>query len=66
MPVDPTQTRQVLVVHGVQITSEDQLDQDRLIDELIRNRMGSIPLRFSSFWSGTLWVKCLAVRPSTS
>ncbi len=48
MPVDPTQTRQVLVVHGVQTTSEDRLDQDRLIDELIRNRMGSIPLRFTT------------------
>ena len=48
MPVDPTQTRRVLVVHGVQTTSEDQLDQDRLIDEPIRNRMGGLPLRFTT------------------
>ncbi|MDJ0804326.1 MAG: hypothetical protein QNI89_02790 [Desulfobacterales bacterium] len=48
MPIDPTQTRRVLVVHGVQTTSEDQLDQDRLIDEPIRNRMGGLPLRFTT------------------
>ncbi len=48
MPIDPTRTRRVLVVHGVQTTSEDQLDQDRLIDEPIRNRMGGLPLRFTT------------------
>jgi len=44
MPVDPTKTRTVLVVHGVQLKSDKKLDQHKKIDELLRRRIGNIPL----------------------
>jgi len=45
MPVNPGLPRKVLVVHGVQ-TSADNLNQDILIDELIKSRIGNIPLSY--------------------
>jgi len=46
MPVDPTQRRKVLVVHGVQTGDNADLKQDRLIDDLLRSRLGNIPLEY--------------------
>jgi hypothetical protein len=46
MPVDPTLKRKVLVVHGVQSGDAGDLHQDRLIDDLIRSRLGNIPLDY--------------------
>lgn len=46
MPVDPTKSRKVLVVHGVQTGDFDDLNQDRFIDDLIRSRIGNIPLAY--------------------
>lgn len=48
MPVDPLKEREILVVHGVQTSSDAQLNQDQLIKTLIENRIGSIPLRFAT------------------
>jgi len=47
MPVDPTKQRQVLVVHGVQTGTDADLHQDALINELVRSRLGDVPLDFS-------------------
>ena len=46
MAVDPTKTRKVLVVHGVQLGEDADQHQDRDIDQLIRNRIGGIPLAY--------------------
>lgn len=46
MAVDPGKPRKVLVVHGVQTGTNDDLNQDRLIKELITSRIGNIPLVF--------------------
>ncbi len=46
MPVDPSLPRKVLVVHGVQ-TSPDNLNQDILVDALIRSRIGITPLSYA-------------------
>jgi hypothetical protein len=46
MAVDPGLPRKVLVVHGVQTGTDADLNQDRLIDTLIRSRLGNIPLPF--------------------
>ncbi len=46
MAVDPSLTRKVLVVHGVQ-SGPDNLNQDILIDDLIKSRIGSIPFSYA-------------------
>jgi hypothetical protein len=46
MPVDPSLPRKVLVVHGVQ-TSPDNLNQDILVDDLIKSRIGNTPLSYA-------------------
>lgn len=46
MPVNPGMPRKVLVVHGVQ-TGPDNLNQDVLVDELIKSRIGNIPLSYA-------------------
>jgi len=46
MPVDPSLPRKVLVVHGVQ-TSPDNLNQDVLVDELIKSRISNVPLSYA-------------------
>jgi hypothetical protein len=47
MAVDPALPRKVLVVHGVQTGTDADLDQDQLIDVLIRNRLNGLPVQFS-------------------
>ena len=44
MPVNPTKPRTVLVVHGVQVGSDEELEHDKKLDELLRRRLGNIPL----------------------
>lgn len=46
MPVNPSSPRKVLVVHGVQ-SSDTNLNQDTLINELIRARIENIPLSYA-------------------
>jgi hypothetical protein len=46
MPVDPKKSRKVLVVHGVQTGTNADLNQDQLIDELIKSRLGNIPFSY--------------------
>lgn len=48
MPVDPTQPRELLVIHGVQAGEDADLHQDRAIRELVSVRLGDIPLRFTT------------------
>lgn len=48
MPAEPKKTRKVLVVHGVQVGANSDQDQHKKIQELIKNRMGSLPLKYNS------------------
>jgi len=48
MAVDPAKPKRVLVVHGVEAGTDADLDQDRLIDALIRSRLNGAPLRFGA------------------
>ena len=48
MPVDPTKTREVLVVHGVQAGTDQDLTQDIMIRDLVSNRLGSNPVKFAT------------------
>jgi hypothetical protein len=45
--VDPTQPRKILVVHGVQAGSNDGLDNDERVRELVQRRLGSTPIDFT-------------------
>jgi len=47
MPVDPQKSRKVLVVHGVQTGYNNDLDQDKLIAELIKSRLGPVPVAYA-------------------
>jgi len=47
MTVDPTKPRTILVIHGVQTQTNDKLDQHKQIEELVKNRMGTMPMRFN-------------------
>jgi len=46
MPVNPSLSRKVLVVHGVQ-SNDTNLNQDVLINELIKTRIDNIPLSYA-------------------
>lgn len=46
MAVDPSLTRKVLIVHGVQ-SGPDNLNQDVLIDDLIKSRIGNVPISYA-------------------
>jgi len=46
MAVDPQKPRKVLVVHGVQMGANEDLCQDAMIRDLIKSRIGDIPLNF--------------------
>ena len=46
MAVDPSKKKIILVVHGVQIGDDSDLDQDKVIDELVKSRLGGTPLDF--------------------
>ncbi len=48
MAVDPTKARKILIVHGVQTGTDDDQDQHETISELVKNRLGSIPLDFKA------------------
>ena len=48
MAVDPTKARKILVVHGVQTGTDEDQDQHKTIAELVKNRLGSIPLDFEA------------------
>lgn len=48
MSVDPKKQRKILIVHGVQIGSDADQKQDKVITELVNNRLGNIPLNFKS------------------
>lgn len=48
MPVDPTKPRTVLVIHGVQFGDNAQLNQHELISQLLRSRLGNMPLNFNT------------------
>jgi LysM repeat protein len=46
--VDPKKPRKILVVHGVQTGSDNDQNQDDLVSNLIKNRLGNIPLKFKT------------------
>lgn len=46
MPVDPSKPRKVLIVHGVQTGGSEDLNQDKLIAELIKSRLGPVPVSY--------------------
>ena len=46
MPVDPSLPRKILIVHGVQ-SSDTNLNQDVLVNELITSRINNIPLAYT-------------------
>lgn len=48
MPVDPIKKRKVLVIHGVQRGTDKDQDQDKKIKSLIDNRLGNLPVSFST------------------
>ena len=46
MAVDPTKSKRVLVVHGVQSGTDADQNQHPLIGKLIKTRLNNAPLRF--------------------
>jgi hypothetical protein len=46
MPVNPSSPRTVLIVHGVQ-SNDTNLNQDVLVDELIKTRIDNVPLSYA-------------------
>lgn len=48
MAVDPTKSRTVLVIHGVQTADDAQLDQHVLIKDLLQSRLGNQPFEFTT------------------
>ena len=48
MAVDPKKPRTVLVIHGVQTGSDKEQNQHKTIKDLLKNRLGKIPLQFNT------------------
>ncbi|TQV87277.1 hypothetical protein [Aliikangiella coralliicola] len=48
MPVNPNKKPVVLIVHGVQTGTDKDQNQDRQVKQLINNRLGGLPLTFST------------------
>jgi hypothetical protein len=48
MPVNPKKPRVALIVHGVQTGADKDQNQHRVIKELIKNRIGNIPLSYKT------------------
>ena len=48
MPVNPAKNRKVLVIHGVQQGADKDQHQDKQVRELINNRLGNLPVSFST------------------
>jgi hypothetical protein len=48
MPVDPSLPRKILVVHGVQSSTNAKQNQHKEIESLIKDRLNGLPLRFAT------------------
>ena len=48
MAVDPTKPRKILVVHGVQTGTDEDIHVDKKIEELVKSRLGDIPVNFET------------------
>lgn len=48
MPVDPKKPRIALIVHGVQTGADKDQNQHLVIKQLIKNRLGNIPLNYNT------------------
>lgn len=48
MSVNPRKSRTVLVVHGVQLGADKDQKQHKLMKNLIDNRLGNLPLKYST------------------
>ena len=48
MPVNPTKPRVALIVHGVQTGADKDQNQHLVIKQLIKNRLGNIPLNYKT------------------
>ncbi len=48
MAVDPTKPRMVLVIHGVQLGDNADQNQHVTVKELLKNRLGNIPLQYET------------------
>lgn len=48
MAVDPLKSRRLLVVHGVELGSDTDLNQDELIMKNVQERLGNTPLQFKA------------------
>lgn len=48
MAVDPKKPRTVLIIHGVQTGDDNDLIQDQLIEQLLKSRLGNMPLQFKT------------------
>jgi len=48
MTVDPKKTRTILVIHGVQTEDNAELNQDKLIADLLKSRLGNMHLPFKT------------------
>ena len=52
MPVDPSQPRQILVVHGVQSGTDAEIKSDAMIRALVRKHLNGIPIHFDASMYG--------------
>ncbi len=48
MPVNPAKPRVALIVHGVQTGADKDQNQHLVIKQLIKNRLGNIPLNYKT------------------
>jgi len=48
MSVDPQKERKIVVVHGVQLGDDEDQKQHEVVAELVKNRLGNIPLKFDA------------------
>ena len=48
MPVDPQKPRKILVVHGVQSGTDEDLNQHLAVKDLVQDRLNGIPLNFET------------------
>lgn len=46
MAVDPSKKKIILVVHGVQLGEDNEFDQDEVIEDLVRSRLGDTHIDF--------------------
>ena len=48
MAVDPSLPRKVLVIHGVQTSTNAKQNQHKKIEDLVKDRLGGLPLKFAT------------------